>query len=236
MTASGKLKRILDETLKGRLPLHLKRKFGNRRSAFEALYRLRYWNMVGPRESASGPGSALEATVTIREALESLVRELGVRSVFDAACGDFNWMKEVDLGGASYEGVDIVPEIVEAAQRKYGGTHRRFRLLDIVEGPIPKVDLILCRDVLIHLPDRDVLNVLRNLSASGSSYLLTPTSPMLRTNRNIPRAADWRPINLCIAPFFLPEPIAHFPDLVCEDVERATVLGLWTLPLAAERA
>src|SRR5262245_21371509 len=172
LTAIKKLKRILDETLKGRLSLHLKRKFGDRQAAFEALYRLRYWNIVGPTESVSGPGSAIGATVTIREALASLMKELNVKSVFDAACGDFNWMKEVDLGEATYEGVDIVPAIVETVRQKYGGPLRRFRVLDIVEGPIPRVDLILCRDVLIHLPDREALKVLENISASGSKYLL----------------------------------------------------------------
>ncbi|MFN0150492.1 MAG: class I SAM-dependent methyltransferase [bacterium] len=225
------LLRILDEARRGRLLLHAKRRFGDRAAAFAAIEALGYWNAGMPGESASGPGSALAATATIRQAIARIVRERNVSSVFDAACGDFNWMRHVDLGAASYEGADIVPRIVDAAARRYGGTRRRFRLLDVVNGPIPRVDLILCRDLFIHLKDEDVLAVLANFSSSGSTYLLAATSPMLAANRRIARAGAWRPINLCIAPFSLPRPIEQIPDLVCDDSERATVLGLWPLPL-----
>ena len=38
--------------------------------------------------------------------LGELIRELGITSVVDAPCGDFNWMQDVDLAGASYWGCE----------------------------------------------------------------------------------------------------------------------------------
>ncbi len=44
-----------------------------------------------------------------------------------------------------------------------------------MEGPLPKADLWLCRDVLFHLPNKDVITVLANFANSEIPYLLTTT-------------------------------------------------------------
>ena len=47
-------------------------------------------------ETFSGPGSSLKQTATMRSKLPTLFQELGINSILDAACGDLNWMKELD--------------------------------------------------------------------------------------------------------------------------------------------
>ena len=71
----------------------------------------------GALDSASGPGSGLAETARIREALPNLLREHGVKSMLDLPCGDFFWMKEVDLGDVDYAGADIAPALIEANQQ-----------------------------------------------------------------------------------------------------------------------
>ena len=41
-------------------------------------------------------------------------------SLLDAPCGDFNWMRHVPLGGVSYTGADVVPELIARNRRDYG--------------------------------------------------------------------------------------------------------------------
>ena len=48
-------------------------------------------------ESKSGGSSTLSATAAIRAALPRLLSDLGVAVLIDAPCGDFNWMRHVDL-------------------------------------------------------------------------------------------------------------------------------------------
>ena len=50
----------------------------------------------------SGPGSSLVQTATIRRDIPALLASLGIRSFLDAPCGDFNWMRHVDLGVERY--------------------------------------------------------------------------------------------------------------------------------------
>ena len=81
---------------------------------FERIERTNLWGAAG---SVSGLGSEDIATAAIREALPLLVRRLGVRSLLDAPCGDAGWIGRVKLD-ADYTGVDIVPSLVAANNRR----------------------------------------------------------------------------------------------------------------------
>ena len=76
-------------------------------SVFSEIYRTNAWR---DPESVSGRGSTLARTNVITSHLPVLLQELNADSLIDAACGDFNWMRYVDLGSIKYIGVDIVPD------------------------------------------------------------------------------------------------------------------------------
>ena len=163
-------------------------------------------NTFGGVESRSGHGSNLRNTATLRAALPALLARLGVRSVLDIPCGDFYWMKEVELGVELYIGADIVGALVESNNQRFGAVSRIFRQLDITTDDLPRVDLILCRDCLVHFSDADVFRALDNLKRSGSTYLLTTTFTARKRNEDIV-TGEWRPLNLEIAPFNFPPPL-----------------------------
>ena len=84
-------------------------------------------------ESRSGEGSSVEAARHIVRELPGLLRDLGVRTLLrNSPCGDFTWMKEVDLGDIDYIGVDVVGPLVEANNARYGSDRRSFRRLDML--------------------------------------------------------------------------------------------------------
>jgi hypothetical protein len=160
----------------------------------------------GDAESLSGVGSNLEQTRALRAALPGLLRDLGVRSLLDLPCGDFHWMRTVDLGVERYVGGDLVPELVARNQELYGAPGREFVRLDLLRGPLPAADAVFCRDCLVHLSHAQVADALRNVRASGATYLLTTTYPAQPRNRNI-ATGEWRPLNLQLAPFGFPPPL-----------------------------
>src|SRR5690606_21776324 len=63
-------------------------------------------------ESLSGAGASLWETRELRQRLPLLLQDLGVTSLLDAGCGDFNWMQHVDLGIDAYIGVDLLADLV----------------------------------------------------------------------------------------------------------------------------
>lgn len=200
--------------------------FGRRpamKRIFAEIYRTRRWGGV----SASGPGSDLVRTAELRKALPDLVRRLGVRTVLDAPCGDFFWMKELVGFAERYIGVDVVPDIVEANRRSWPAVD--FRCLDITTEDLPPSDLILCRDGLVHLSYAGIYAALARFRKSGARWLFATTFPD-HDNADIPDG-NWRPLNLEKAPFSFPK--ASFllnegcPELRGEYRDKS--LGLWRI-------
>ncbi len=160
-----------------------------------------------------GRGSDLGQTAGVRETLPALLKELGVKTLLDAPCGDLHWIKTVELG-VDYIGVDIVPDLVERLRKDFPG--RRFECRDLVEEELPHADLIFCRDCLVHLPLEEVGKVLKNFGRSGAKWLLTTTFPAVTSNGDV-KWSGWRALNLQLAPFNLPEPMRLINEGCTED-------------------
>lgn len=192
---------------------------------FRHIWRSNHW---AGSESVSGPGSGDDQTAAIRAALPVLFRRLGVRSILDLPCGDWQWMAKVPLEGIDYAGGDLLTEVVEANRERYGGPGRRFLQLDLMRSPLPSADLILCRDCLVHLSFEDIGAAIANLERSNITWLLTTTFPGERENADIV-TGDWRPLNLEAPPFRFPPPVELLNEQCTEGRGAFSdkSLGLW---------
>lgn len=194
---------------------------------FAGYYRSNKW---GDPESRSGKGSNMVATEKIRAALPGLVRELGAESFLDLPCGDYFWMREVDLGVRQYTGGDIVAPLIEENRRKYARGGVDFAVINLIEGPIPRHDVVFVRDCLVHLSHAHVAAAIRNLKASGSTWLVTTTYPVTGTNEAI-STGQWRALNLTAAPFSFPAPERMIdeaePGLKGSSEDKA--MGVWRI-------
>lgn len=170
---------------------------------FKYIYSTNYW---GDTESISGPGSKIAATENLRHELNILLKKFSIHSIIDAPCGDFNWMKMVDLNDINYLGVDIVKELVDNNNKYYSGKHKIFACINILEKILPKVDLILCRDCFPHLSNNNIYKALQNFINSESKYLLMSSYPENNINEDIV-TGQWRKINFNLKPFNFPVPI-----------------------------
>ncbi len=167
----------------------------------------------------------LQQTQSIREKLPELLSTLRVKSILDAGCGNFAWLSETDLGIQKYIGIDIVADLVLNLQDNYGTVKQVFMPLDIVESFLPRAELILCRDCLVHLSTEDALSAIKNFKKTGATYLIATTYPgLVQPNRQI-STGNWRPLDLQAAPFNFPAPIT----LISEEKTGSKSLGLWKL-------
>ena len=194
--------------------------------AFNSIYTNNTWNSVG---TVSGTASELNNTPKLREYLSDFLKKYEIKSIIDAGCGDFAWMQKLDLSGIRYLGVDIVPGIVENNQR-YATDLISFVEHDLVTFDFPKADLVIMRDVLIHLPLPDCADILDRVYRSGSSYLLSSSVPTLASNygyegRDIP-PGGFVVRNLTKPPLCLPEPTEVYWEEIYSDIRA---LSLWRL-------
>lgn len=188
-----------------------------REDLFGGFYRDNVW---GDAQSASGSGSSLEQTERLRAELPALLRRLDVSSLLDVPCGDFAWMRHVDLTGIDYVGADIVDELVERLERQFGGPARHFRRLDVVSDRLPAVDAVLVRDLFLHLPTRSVRQAVANIRSSGATWLLTSHYPGVTVNGDV-RMGSHRFLNLTLPPFGWPHPVHAIDERPTTDEGRA---------------
>jgi SAM-dependent methyltransferase len=197
------------------------------RSTFARFYTENRW---GDDESVSGPGSSLARTAKLRRELPALLHEIGARTLLDAPCGDFNWMKDVQPGVEHYIGIDVVPELIARNQHLYGNAELEFLVLDLTRDELPRVDVILCRDCFIHFSYRHIAAAIKNFKRSGSTYLLTNSYPGWQKNLDI-RTGNFRHLNLALPPLNFPPPLKQIDEKSPEEQAEffGKILGLWKL-------
>ena len=171
-------------------------------TTFHHIYASNAWDS---QDSHSGRGSDLRQTDAIRTALPALLEEFGVKTLLDIPCGDFHWMRMLDLD-VDYIGADVVEPLIADNNASFGNDRLCFRRLDIANDSLPRVDLVMCRDLLVHFSFLDALRAIQNLKRSGSTYLLTTTFIDRLDHRDI-QTGQWRVINLQLPPFNFPPPL-----------------------------
>lgn len=193
--------------------------------------RIAQTNLWGAATSVSGLGSEDTATAAIREALPALLQRLGARSLLDAPCGDAGWIGRIKLK-VDYTGIDIVPSLIDANNRRAsrGELNGRFLIGDITRDALPRADVILCRDCLVHLSFANIARAIAGFHGSGARFLLVTTFPEWENNEDC-EDGDWRALNMQKAPFNWPPP-RELIDERCEEGGggwRDKSLGLWRL-------
>ena len=201
----------------------LAKRFATAEDRFKHIYETNHWDEA---ESVSGPGSTLEETEPIRRELSALLAELGASSLLDLPCGDFHWMQHTDLCGVRYIGGDLVGDLIERNRAEYARDGVEFQKLDLVNDTLPAVDVILCRDCLVHLSFADAQAALSNIARSGAGWLLATSFPSVTRNDDIV-TGQWRPINLTLPPFNLPEPEQVIGEMCNESEFADKNLSLW---------
>ena len=121
---------------------------------FRAIYARDSWTL------GSGPGSLRNLNAPFSEFLERFIRDNKIFKIVDFGCGDWQWMSGVDLNETNYYGFDVVDEVLAKNTSKYKRQNVCFdrtpeNVADLTEG-----DLILFKDVLIHLPNAYVSELL----------------------------------------------------------------------------
>jgi hypothetical protein len=85
-------------------------------------------------------------------------------TVCDLGCGDFNVGKELVQFAAHYHAVDIVPALIERNKTLFQADNLSFLCLDVAVDELPKGDCALVRQVLQHLSNDEVKQILQKLS------------------------------------------------------------------------
>jgi hypothetical protein len=154
----------------------------NIKERFEKIYNENYWESS---ESRSGIGSEIKNTKTLLQGLENIIEEYNIKSIIDIPCGDFNWMRKLNMRNINYTGLDIVQKAIDENNKKYKKTNVSFYPSDITSSELPKGDLMIVRDCLVHFSFEDIKKSILRIKQSKSRYLMTTSFVNLKTNSDI---------------------------------------------------
>lgn len=168
-------------------------------TAFTNIYNNGAWGHNNNGEAHSGGGSTLASTSEYRQFLQDFFKANNIHSVVDVGCGDWEFSRVINWSGINYVGCDVVQSVINENQKKYSSENINFKHGDGITMNLPPADLLICKDVLQHLPNEDVSAFI--LQFPKYKYILiTNDTPGSLVNEQTHRGG-YRPIDLTRPPF-----------------------------------
>ncbi|WP_420321677.1 class I SAM-dependent methyltransferase [Flagellimonas sp.] len=132
--------------------------------AMEQVYEAKLWGDNGT-EFYSGNGSHdPELVQPYVDALKLFLKSFeNPLTVCDLGCGDFNIGKKLVAHTQKYIAVDIVEDLIIFNREKFLLPNLEFRCLDIAKDELPRADCAILRQVLQHLSNSEIKNIVDKL-------------------------------------------------------------------------
>ncbi|MBK9155789.1 MAG: class I SAM-dependent methyltransferase [Chloracidobacterium sp.] len=144
-----------------RIALRNQLKFFDRSAAdtFSEIYAANLWGGESG-QFCSGEGSSEAFGDQYGAAIRMFIRDHKIRSVADLGCGDFTVAGKFVSAEIDYIGIDVVEPLIERNRKTFGNEKVRFERLDISQDELPPADLCLIRQVLQHLSNAEISEIL----------------------------------------------------------------------------
>ena len=153
----------------------------------------------GLPETICGSGSTIRNSSIIIEGLNKMINNYDIKSIADLGCGDFNWMKKVNLSSIDYIGYDW---FIKNNADIYGSENITFAEGNIADIDIRKSDLVICKDVMIHMDNDHALAILNNIKRSKPKYLFVTTFNICSNDKR-DLNSNFAPLNIELKPFYI---------------------------------
>lgn len=135
------------------------------KAAMEQIYERKLWGGAEfdfySGEGSHHPDIVIPYITAIQSFLQSFETKL---TVCDLGCGDFNIGKELVPYTQQYIAIDIVADLIARNKAKYQAAHLSFHCLDIAKADLPSGNCIILRQVLQHLSNAEVQQILDKLT------------------------------------------------------------------------
>lgn len=176
----------------------------NFEAVFSKIYEQNAWG------NGSGPGSAPENTKAYRAILRYFFNEPHINTIVDLGCGDWQIMSLITIPeNKKYTGLDVVPGLIEAHQKKHAKSNVEFKLTQGL-ADVPSGDLLIIKDVIQHWPSAQIYEFMYTVLPKFKYALITNCFKACAQwpgfqkiyNQDI-QLGGYRPIDLTDAPFNL---------------------------------
>lgn len=163
---------------------------------FSQIYAAGIWGGEGGGDYFSGTGSHdPKCLLPYVEAVRRFAGEFSPPlDAVDLGCGDFNVGSRIRDCFAAYRARDVVPELIERNRRRFADLDVDFSCSDIAAEPLPPGDLVMIRQVLQHLSNRQIAAIATRLGQYRYAIVTehVPAAPGFVANLDKPTSAKVR--------------------------------------------
>jgi SAM-dependent methyltransferase len=135
--------------------------------AFDEIYKKKMWKQG---DSLSGVGSEGTLARDYIQFVLDYAQKHNIQTVVDAGCGDFSVGSQLAPRFERYSAFDISPHVIEINKKRFADLmsnhHVTFAVADMTTTALPACDLVLIRQVLQHLTNTQIEQILINLESS----------------------------------------------------------------------
>lgn len=166
---------------------------------FSEIYQNGLWgDSIDPAQPFYSGSGSHDNSVTdvyvdgIRNLLESFPVKL---NAVDLGCGDFSIGGRLRPLFSGYTACDIVPQLIEFNKNKYQSLGVDFRVINLITDELPKGDIVFIRQVLQHLSNEQIEQLIPKLEPTYDILVLTehlPKSGSFVPNIDKPAGPDIR--------------------------------------------
>ena len=149
------------------------------RDVFASVYENKSWGRSRERKYFSGSGSNNDTIIsTYVESVSRFLKEFDQpQLIIDLGCGDFTVGSKLVPFASRCIAIDIFSGVIEENKDIYRSDKVEFRVLDFLNDEIPFANIVLVRQVLQHLSNRDILEFVKKISKRCQYLVVTEHLP-----------------------------------------------------------
>jgi len=149
---------------------------------FSDIYRIGEWGKSQNSEQPFFSGSGSHNVSIVSDYIDSVHAFLKFFStkpnVVDLGCGDFSIGSKIRPLCNQYIACDIVAPLIEFNKKKYQLLNVDFRVLNLISDKLPSADIVFIRQVLQHLSNTEIENIVPKLAQNFKYLILTEHLPV----------------------------------------------------------
>jgi len=174
----------------------------NLTSIFENIYENKKWGINFANMGSSGPGSHISQVKEYMLILQEFLDNNNVKSVIDIGCGDFQFMRHMNLKNVQYTGIDCVEKLIIFNKKHFEKENITFLHRELSEHEFDFAELYLIKDVLQHLSNDIICDFLDYIVIQklAKYIIITNCSNQDFDNQDVESIGQTRPLNAKLFP------------------------------------
>lgn len=162
--------------------------YSNTSDSYQTIFTFIYDNGIWGKNNLgvghSGGGSTVENTSVYTDFLKKFIDTHEIKSIVDAGCGDWEFSRHIDWGAIKYIGYDVVEHVIKNNNACYATSNISFIHANFLKENLPAADLLICKHVLQHIPNEDIILFLAQLPKFNYCLITNQVDPETLSGNN----------------------------------------------------